>query len=89
MNLCLLECLINPLCPFKSQIAPAAQRNPQVPSAEMKMAKHRIEEIMVFAGEMIYNRLGMSFCIALRNEAGALEKIFPANITGKKRRRTG
>ena len=42
----------------------------------VRACKTRIEEIMEFAGRMGYRRLGLAFCIGLRNEAGAVEKIF-------------
>ena len=42
----------------------------------VRAAKTRIEEIMGFADKMKYKRLGMAFCIGLRKEAKAVEKIF-------------
>ena len=42
----------------------------------VRACKTRIEEIMEFAGRMGYRRLGLAFCIGLRNEARAVEKIF-------------
>ena len=38
--------------------------------------KPRIEEIIEFAERMNYKRLGMAFCIGLRKEARAVEKLF-------------
>jgi uncharacterized metal-binding protein len=45
----------------------------------VRASKTRIEEIMEFAGKMHYRRLGMAFCIGLRNEAKMVEKIFSSN----------
>ena len=42
----------------------------------VRASKTRIEEIMEFAEKMNYKRLGMAFCIGLRKEAKAVEKIF-------------
>jgi uncharacterized metal-binding protein len=42
----------------------------------LRPVKTRIEEIMEFAEKMHYQRLGIAFCIGLRNEAKAVEKIF-------------
>ncbi len=42
----------------------------------VRAAKTRIEEIMEFAEKMSYGRLGLAFCMGLRKEAGAVEKIF-------------
>lgn len=42
----------------------------------VRAAKTRIEEIMEFAGKMGYKRLGMAFCLGLRNEAKIVEGIF-------------
>ncbi len=36
----------------------------------------RIEEIMAFSQKMSYRRLGLAFCMGLRNEAAAVERIF-------------
>ena len=44
--------------------------------AKLKAAKTRIEEIMDFADKMHYKRLGIAFCIGLRQEAMVVEKIF-------------
>lgn len=38
--------------------------------------KSRIEEIIEFSERMNYQRLGMAFCIGLRKEAQAIEKLF-------------
>ncbi len=40
------------------------------------MKKTRIEEVIYFAREMKYKRLGMAFCIGLRQEAEILDQIF-------------
>ena len=42
----------------------------------VRASKTRIEEIMEFSEKMSYKRLGMAFCIGLRKEAKAVEKIF-------------
>lgn len=42
----------------------------------VRASKTRIEEIMEFAGKMQYKRLGMAFCLGLRNEAKVVERIF-------------
>ncbi|MFC1798301.1 DUF1847 domain-containing protein [Thermodesulfobacteriota bacterium] len=39
------------------------------------MKKTRIEELIYFAKKMKYGRLGLAFCIGLRNEADVLHKI--------------
>jgi len=39
-------------------------------------AKTRLEETMEFAGRMGYRRLGLAFCMGLRNEARTVDKIF-------------
>ena len=39
------------------------------------MKKTRIEEVIYFAKEMKYKRLGMAFCIGLRQEAEILDRI--------------
>jgi uncharacterized metal-binding protein len=44
----------------------------------VRPAKTRIEEIIDFAGRMNYRRIGMAFCIGLRNEAKAVEKLISA-----------
>jgi uncharacterized metal-binding protein len=50
--------------------------NRELGYANVRAAKTRIEEIMAFADKMHYRRLGMAFCIGLRNEAKVVEKIF-------------
>lgn len=44
----------------------------------VRASKTRIEEISEFAEKMNYQRLGLAFCIGLRNEARVVEKIFSA-----------
>ncbi len=44
--------------------------------AKLKPAKSRIEEIMDFAKRMNYRKLGLAFCMGLRSEAKAVEKLF-------------
>jgi uncharacterized metal-binding protein len=46
---------------------------------KVRACKTRIEEIMEFAGRMNYRRLGLAFCIGLRSEARAVDKIFSGN----------
>ena len=43
--------------------------------ARYYMKKTRLEELILFAGEMGYRRLGMAFCIGLENEARTLHEI--------------
>jgi len=43
---------------------------------QVRGAKTRLEEIMEFAGKMGYRRLGLAFCMGLRNEAHTVDKIF-------------
>lgn len=42
----------------------------------VRAAKTRIEEIMEFSEKMGYRRLGLAFCMGLRKEAAAVEKMF-------------
>ncbi|GAB6907712.1 conserved hypothetical protein [Desulfosarcina cetonica] len=42
----------------------------------LRASKTRIEETMEFAARMHYKRLGIAFCLGLRNEAKVVEKIF-------------
>ncbi len=44
-----------------------------------KPCKPRIVEIVEFARKMKYRKIGIVFCIALRNEARVVEKIFAVN----------
>ena len=46
--------------------------------AHVRPLKPRIVEIMEFSQKMDYRRLGLIFCIGLRNEAKAVEKILSA-----------
>ena len=43
--------------------------------AEYYMEKTRLEELILFAKEMGYERLGIAFCIGLENEARAVHEI--------------
>ena len=52
--------------------------NRELGYGHVRPQKTRIEEIMEFAGRMGYKRLGLAFCIGLRNEAKTVEKIFSA-----------
>ena len=42
----------------------------------MQPSKTRIEEIIQFARRMGYTRLGLGFCMGLKNEAAMVDKIF-------------
>lgn len=44
--------------------------------ARLRPQQPRIEEILGFARKMNYKRLGLAFCIGLRKEALAVEKLF-------------
>jgi len=44
--------------------------------AHVRPDKTRIEEIMEFAARMGFSRLGLAFCIGLRDEARKVEKLF-------------
>lgn len=44
--------------------------------ARVKPLKPRIEETIEFAKKMGYDRIGLAFCIGLREEAKVVEKIF-------------
>ena len=45
----------------------------------VRPAKPRIVEVIEFAGKMRYRKLGLAFCIGLRNEARAVEGLLTAN----------
>lgn len=69
------------ICEFAKQAAiqeADGYMNRDLGNDHVRASKTRIEEIMEFAGKMHYHRLGMAFCIGLRNEAKAVEKIFSA-----------
>lgn len=53
--------------------------NRELGYARVRPLKTRIEEIIEFAGRMNYKRLGMAFCMGLRTEAGAVEKLFSSH----------
>jgi uncharacterized metal-binding protein len=44
--------------------------------AGVRPAKTRIEEIVEFVGRMGYRKLGLAFCVGLRQEARVVEKLF-------------
>lgn len=44
--------------------------------ALLRPVKTRIEEIMEFSKRMGYQRLGLAFCVGLRQEARSVEKLF-------------
>ncbi len=52
--------------------------NREIGYEALRPVKTRIEEIMEFAGRMGYGRLGLAFCIGLRQEAKAVESVFSA-----------
>jgi len=69
------------ICEFAKQSAiqeAEGYTNRDLGYAKVRASKTRIEEIMAFAGKMQYQRLGMAFCIGLRNEGKVVEKIFSA-----------
>ena len=47
--------------------------------AAVRPIKPRLIEIIEFAARMHYQRIGLAFCIGLRNEAKVVEKLFAAN----------
>jgi uncharacterized metal-binding protein len=50
--------------------------NRELGYGRVRAAKTRIEEIVEFAKRMHYERLGLAFCIGLRNEAKVVENLF-------------
>lgn len=46
---------------------------------KVRPAKPRIEEILDFIGKMGYKKIGLAFCLGLRNEAAIVEKFFSAH----------
>lgn len=46
---------------------------------QVRPIRTRIEEIIEFAGRMNYKRLGLAFCVGLRNEAKAVETLISAH----------
>jgi uncharacterized metal-binding protein len=48
--------------------------------AQYYMKKTRLEELMLYAKEMGYNRLGLAFCVGLAGEAKILHKILSKNF---------
>ncbi|BBO82795.1 DUF1847 domain-containing protein [Desulfosarcina ovata] len=51
-------------------------RNRELGYENVRGAKTRIEEIMEFATKMNYHRLGLAFCLGLRQEAKIVGKLF-------------
>jgi len=47
--------------------------------ARVRPAKPRIEEILDFIGKMQYKKIGMAFCLGLRNEATMVERFFTSH----------
>ncbi len=45
----------------------------------LRPIKTRIEEIIEFCGRMNYKKIGMAFCLGLRKEAAAVEKLISAH----------
>ncbi|MBP2030147.1 putative metal-binding protein [Methanohalophilus levihalophilus] len=43
--------------------------------ARYYMKKNRIEELLIFAKEMGYRRIGLAFCVGLSEEAGIIAKV--------------
>ncbi|MBM9616002.1 DUF1847 domain-containing protein [Desulfobulbus rhabdoformis] len=50
--------------------------NRELGYAKVRPAKPRIEEILDFIGKMGYKKVGMAFCLGLRNEAKIVERFF-------------
>jgi uncharacterized metal-binding protein len=50
--------------------------NKELGYERLKAVKTRIEETMDFAAKMNYQRLGLAFCIGLKNEAKVVETLF-------------
>ncbi|MDD2466529.1 MAG: DUF1847 domain-containing protein [Desulfobulbus sp.] len=50
--------------------------NRELGYAKVRPAKPRIEEILDFIGKMGYKKIGMAFCLGLRNEAMIVERFF-------------
>ena len=70
------------ICEFARQAAiqeGEGYDNRELGYERVRTCKSRIEEIIGFAQKMGYKRLGMAFCIGLRNEARIVEKIFVEN----------
>lgn len=69
-------------CNFAKQAAiqeSTGYQNRELGYEQVRAAKSRIEEIMEFARRMKYQKLGMAFCLGLRKEAMAVERVFAAN----------
>lgn len=47
--------------------------------ARVRPAKPRIEETLEFIGKMGYRKIGLAFCLGLRNEAAVVERFFSAH----------
>lgn len=56
-----------------------AYANRELGYDQVKPAKPRIVEIIEFAHKMNYKRLGLVFCLGLRKEARAVEKLLSSN----------
>jgi uncharacterized metal-binding protein len=59
-----------------SQQEAACYANRDQENYVIQPSKTRIEEIIQFARRMNYKRLGLAFCIGLRNEAAVVHKLF-------------
>ena len=53
--------------------------NRELGYARVRPAKPRIEEIVDFINKMGYKKIGMAFCLGLRNEAATVEKFFTSH----------
>jgi uncharacterized metal-binding protein len=54
-------------------------RNRELGYARVRPAKPRIEEILDFIGKMGYRKIGLAFCLGLRNEAMIVERFFSSH----------
>lgn len=52
--------------------------NRELGYGKVRPAKPRLEEIFEFISRMGYKKIGMAFCMGLRREAAAVEKLFSA-----------
>jgi uncharacterized metal-binding protein len=50
--------------------------NRELGYSRLRPVKPRIEEILEFISKMGYQKIGMAFCVGLRKEAAAVEKLF-------------
>ncbi|WP_448871726.1 DUF1847 domain-containing protein [Desulfobulbus propionicus] len=53
--------------------------NRELGYAKVRPAKPRIEETLDFIGKMGYKKIGLAFCLGLRNEAKVVERFFSSH----------